>query len=84
MCSVYAYCPNCFDVHPLNFDVFVPTAELKIMVTIKGINDVYKGYELPDNYVFTNNDFVCPVNKKTYYQKDNTQIFFVPVSETQS
>jgi hypothetical protein len=77
-CSIYAYCPHCFDVHPLDFQIVAHSEEINHISGKTSLNDVFHGIDIPNNFVFSGNEFYCPKSNKKYYQKDNSQIFIVP------
>lgn len=74
--DVYVFCNECGDVHPMGI-----TIELKDgPADRKSIGDAYAGKEIPPNIVnLINNRIVCPRTRKWFTQKDNNQVFIIPI-----
>jgi hypothetical protein len=74
--SVYFFCDKCGQVHPLGI-----TIELNDGPPDRAsIEDTYAGRELPPQIVtLTGNMTQCPNTRKMTSQKDNKQVFLVPI-----
>ena len=74
--EVYVFCNECSDVHRMGIKI-----ELKDGPTEKtSIGDLYSGKELPQDIVkLSNNKTQCPNTGKMFVQKNNNQVFLVPV-----
>ena len=74
--AVHVFCNECNDVHPMGISIERddgPTDK-------KSIGDLFAGKELPQDIVnLFNNTTVCPNTGKAFVQKDNNQVFLVPV-----
>lgn len=74
--SVYYFCNECSEVHPMEISLALddgPTSK-------ESIGDTYNGKELPPRVAeLTNNTLTCPSTKKLTTQKDNNQVFLVPI-----
>lgn len=76
--GVYFFCNECSDVHPLGISINLNDGPAKK----ESINDVYDGKELPKEIAtLSNNKTICPKTRKLTSQKDNNQVFLVPVSD---
>lgn len=74
--SVYVFCDDCGDVHPMGIEIGLDDGPVKKA----SIGDAYKGKALPQNIVsMVNNYTQCPKTKKMILQRDNNQVFLVPV-----
>ena len=74
--DVYVFCNECNDVH---------SAELRIElqygpVDKQSVSDVYSGGEPPAVIKMLKNSYYqCSKTGKTFFQKDQNQVFLVPV-----
>ena len=76
--SVHFFCNECSGVHPLGITVNINDGPAKA----GSINDTYQGKELPPELAtLTNNKTTCPITRKITSQKDNKQVFLVPISD---
>ena len=77
--DVYVFCNSCGDVHRMGIRVALDDGP----VNKESIGDVYAGRELPENIArLMNNQTTCPKIGKPFVQKDNKQVFLVPISVT--
>ncbi len=74
--SVHVFCDNCGDVHPMGISI-----ELQDGPADKAsIGDTYSGKELPPQVAqLSNNITNCPKSGKPILQRDNNQVFLVPI-----
>ena len=74
--DVYVFCDACSVPHRMGISIELndgPAEE-------KSIGDTYAGRDLPRQVAnLTNNRTVCPNTKKFIPQRDNNQVFLVPV-----
>ncbi len=74
--AVHVFCNECSYVHPMGILISLndgPTEK-------KSIGDTYRGKPLPANVAtLHNNQIICPNTGKPYIQKNNDQIFLVPI-----
>jgi hypothetical protein len=74
--SVHFFCDECSQVHPLGIGVELgdgPAAKASL-------GDTYAGRDLPRNVAnLIGNMTVCPVTGRLTSQKDNDQVFLVPI-----
>ena len=76
--SVYFFCNECGDVHPLGINIGLNDGPAKK----ESIGDTYAGKELPAAIVtLIGNKTICPNTKKWTSQEDNEQVFLVPISD---
>ena len=76
--SVYFYCDECNEVHPLGMTVGLDDGPSERA----SIGDAYLGKALNSNIAnLINHKITCPNTGKITFQKDNNQIFLVPVSD---
>jgi hypothetical protein len=76
--TVYVFCNECGDVHSMGIGISLDKGPIKK----ESIGDLYHGEEVPPEIVnCINNRTICPNTKKWFTQKDNQQIFIVPVSQ---
>jgi len=74
--SVYYFCNECSEVHPMGISLSLNDGP----PSKDSIGNTYKGKALPpDVGNLANNTLTCPKTKKTTTQKDNNQVFLVPV-----
>jgi hypothetical protein len=75
--SVHFFCNECSKVHPFGIDVTLddgPAAKASI-------GDTYAGKELPPQIMsLMNNWATCPETQRLTSQKDNNQVFLVPMA----
>lgn len=75
--SVHVFCDECGDVHPMGISIELPDGP----IDRASIADVYKGRDLPPNIVaLINNRIVCPQTKRWVLQRNNNQVFLVPIN----
>ena len=74
--AIHVFCNECGDVHPMRI-----TISLKDGPTDKqSVGDTYSGRDLPQEIAnLINNRIQCPKTGKLFVQKDNDQVFLVPV-----
>jgi len=74
--SVYVFCDDCGDVHPMGISI-----ELEDGPADKAsIGDTYAGKELPPKIAqLLNNTTHCPKSGKPILQRNNDQVFLVPI-----
>jgi len=74
--SVYVFCDDCGDVHPMGISI-----ELEDGPADKAsISDTYAGKELPSKIAqLLNNTTQCPKSGKPILQRNNDQVFLVPI-----
>ena len=76
--KVLVFCNDCVDVHEMGIRLSLddgPTDK-------QSIGDVYSGKELPPEVLrLYNNSVQCPKTGKYFYQRDNHQVFLVPVED---
>jgi len=74
--SVYVFCDDCGDVHPMGISI-----ELEDGPADKAsIGDTYAGKELPPQIAkLLNNITHCPKSGKSILQRNNDQVFLVPI-----
>jgi len=76
--SVYFFCDECSQVHPLGILIELNDGPAKK----ESIGDTYAGKELPPQVAtLIGNMTNCPITKRLTSQKDNNQVFLVPVSD---
>ena len=76
--SVYFFCDECSEFHPLSMTVSLDDGPAEKA----SISDTYSGKELnPIIANLINNKITCPNTGKITFQKDNNQIFLVPVGD---
>ncbi len=77
--DVYVFCDLCGDVHRMGVRVSLEDGPVKK----ESIGDLYAGKELPPNVAeLMNNQTTCPKTGRPFAQKDNKQVFLVPVAVT--
>ena len=75
--KVYVFCNHCSDVHPMPIGINLDNGP----VEKTKLRDLYSGEELPKNIArLLNNKVTCPNSGKLFTQKDNDQVFLVPIS----
>lgn len=75
--SVYFFCDECSQVHPLGIAISLADGPAKK----ESIGDLYAGKELPQQIAtLLGNKTICPNTRKMTSQKDNKQVFLVPVA----
>jgi hypothetical protein len=76
--SVYVYCEDCGETHPMGICVGLDDGPAKKA----SIGDAYKGKALPKNIVnMADNKITCPKTGNWIAQRDNKQVFLVPVAK---
>ena len=74
--SVHFFCDECGDVHPLGISIELGDGP----ATKESIGNTYAGKALPTQVAtLTGNKTNCPNTGKLTSQKDNNQIFLVPI-----
>ena len=74
--DVYVFCNECSDVHPMGIRIGLDEGP----VNRESIGNVYAGKELPENIANLLSNYIqCPKTGKMFIQKDNNQVFLVPV-----
>ena len=74
--DVYAFCNECSVPHRMGIGLALDDGPTKK----ESIGDTYAGREMPPQVAnLINNQTVCPNTKKFFTQRDNNQIFLVPV-----
>ena len=74
--SVHAFCDECGGVHPTGIALSLDDGP----ADKSSIGDAYAGQDLPTSLAtVTENRFPCPETKQLTSQKDNQQVFLVPV-----
>jgi len=74
--SVYVFCDDCGDVHPMGISIGLEDGP----PDKASIGDTYAGKELPPQIAtLTNNTTYCPKSGKSILQRDNNQVFLVPI-----
>jgi hypothetical protein len=77
--DVYVFCNLCSDVHRMGIRITLDDGPAKK----ESIGDLYAGKELPENIGrLINNQTTCARTGKTFVQKDNKQVFPVPIAVT--
>jgi hypothetical protein len=75
--SVHVFCDGCGDVHPMGIAIELPDGP----ANRASIGDVYQGRDLPPQIAaLINNRIVCPQTKRWVLQRNNNQVFLVPIS----
>lgn len=76
MYSVYYFCNECSEVHPMGISLALDDGP----PSKESIGNTYKGKELPPQVaMLINNTLTCPNTSKPTTQKDNNQVFLVPI-----
>ncbi len=76
--SVYFFCDECSEIHPLGTTVSLDDGPAEKV----SIGDAYSGKELNPNIAnLLNHKITCPNTGKITFQKDNKQIFLVPAGD---
>jgi len=79
--AVYVFCNECADTHGMEIGVDLNDGPPKR----ESIGDTYAGKELPKKIVeLMSNYTLCPKTKRFFLQKDNHQVFLVPVGDSLS
>ncbi|MBA3034903.1 MAG: hypothetical protein FP814_00250 [Desulfobacterium sp.] len=75
--GVFVVCDECGGIHPMRTRL-----ELKDgPADKKSISDHFAGKALPTNIAsLMNSSMICPNTKKTFFQKDNNQVFLIRVA----
>ena len=74
--QIYVFCDKCYDAHPMPIKINIKNGPDKK----QSIKDTYHGEEVPPNIAqIINNEIKCPKTNEMYIQKDNNQIFLVPI-----
>ena len=75
--DVYVFCDECNDSHDMSFCISLDNGPTER----ESIENLYAGKEVPSYFVtLLNNKVQCPNTQRMFLQKDNNQIFLVPVS----
>ena len=74
--AVYVFCNECGDVHPMGIQIALKDGPKDK----QSVGDTYSGRDLPTNIVnMINNYTLCPKTNELFLQKNNDQVFLVPV-----
>jgi len=74
--AIYVFCNECEESHPMGISIELKDGPAKK----ESIGDLYAGEELPPNIAnLITNKIRCPNTGKIFVQKDNDQVFLVPV-----
>jgi hypothetical protein len=74
--SVYVFCDDCGDVHPMGISIQLDDGP----PDKDSIGNTYAGRDLPPQVAqLKNNVTFCPKSGKQILQRDNNQVFLVPV-----
>jgi hypothetical protein len=74
--EIFVFCDNCGDVHPTRISVLLNDGPIEKA----SVSDTYAGRALPGSLaMLSNNEVRCPKTDQMFTQKDNHQIFLVPV-----
>jgi hypothetical protein len=74
--EVFMFCDDCGQVHPMSIAFELQDGP----VEKASVGDVYKGRELPSQIAqLRDNRIRCPQSGRLVSQKDNNQVFLVPV-----
>jgi len=74
--DVYVFCDDCGETHPMDISIGLDDGPAEKA----SIGDIYKGRDLPQDVVdMIDNYTQCPKIGKMILQKDNDQVFLVPV-----
>jgi len=74
--DVYVFCDDCGETHPMDISIGLDDGPAEKA----SIGDIYKGRDLPQDVVdMIDNYTQCPKTGKMILQKDNDQVFLVPV-----
>jgi hypothetical protein len=77
--KIFVFCDDCGDVHPMPITVVLNDGP----VEKESVGDTYAGRALPPHLVtLSDNGVTCPKTGQLFRQKDNHQIFLVPVEES--
>ena len=74
--SVHFFCDECSEVHPLGISISLNDGP----VDESSIGDAYAGKELPTSIATLSGNMTnCPTTGRMTSQKDNNQVFLVPI-----
>jgi len=74
--SVYVFCDECGETHPIGINVDLNDGPAEKA----SIGDTYKGRDLPETVAtLKNNKMNCPKTGNMILQRDNNQVFLVPI-----
>jgi len=75
--SVHFFCDECSEVHPFGIVLSLDDGPAERA----SIGDTYAGKDLPPQIaLLTNNWVTCPNTGRLTSQKDNNQVFLVPIA----
>jgi hypothetical protein len=75
--SVHFFCDECSEVHPLRISISLDDGP----ADKASIGDTYAGKELPPQIaLLIDNKTTCPNTRRLTSQKDNNQVFLVPIA----
>jgi hypothetical protein len=75
--NVYVFCNDCADVHPMGISIQLDDGPPRK----ESIGNLYAGRPLPPEIAtLSQNRVQCPNTGRPFVQKDNHQVFLVPVS----
>lgn len=74
--SIHFHCEECCETHPLGVYINLDEGPAKT----ENLNRAYAGKE-PDPFIvsLTNNITTCPITGRLTKQKDNEQVYLVPI-----
>ena len=76
--SVHIFCYECSEVHPLGIQIGLDDGPSEK----SSVAAVYRGKDLPSAIaVLRGNSTICPVTGRLTTQKDNEQVFLVPLED---
>ena len=74
--SVHVFCNECSQVHPMGIQLALDDGP----VARESIGNTYAGRDLPPGVAnLINNSVTCPNTGRQTEQKDNHQVFLVPI-----
>ena len=74
--AVHVFCDDCGDVHPMGIAIELADGPAERA----SIGDIYGGRDLPPQIAtLINNRVTCPRTRRLILQRDNNQVFLVPV-----
>lgn len=75
--SVHFFCDECSDVHPFGYSLSLDDGPAEKA----SIGDTYRGRDLPLQIaLLSNNRVTCPKTGRLTSQKDNNQVYLVPIA----
>jgi hypothetical protein len=75
--SVHVFCDECGDVHPMSIVIELADGP----ADKASVGDTYQGRNLPPQIAaLINNRIICPKTRRWILQRNNQQVFLVPVA----